>query len=832
MQIKIQIKPSTIKENLHFFIDACIEDPKFDSQTKVCLKSKVNTFGSQCLISDGFIKALVSTGLVETVIEMSKAKEMNALKSISGKKTAKLKGLPKLQDADLAGSRRSSECTLILTEGSSAKAFAIHGISVLENGYDYYGAFELKGKLLNVRTATAKQLKENEEIKNIVQIMGLKYNKDYADVSSLRYGRILILSDQDLDGFHIKGLVMNFIQYHFPSLAKIPGFISSLNTPLLRLWKKSDVKRKNPVIFFSMQEFDVWKQSNNINDYEAKYYKGLGTSSDAEIAESFKYIEQKLIKYGGDPEILLLPFSKDAKPRKQWLINYNKNASIPSDQQDVTYHEFVHKELIHFSTYDNVRSIPSLCDGLKVSQRKILYSCFKRNLVKEIRVAQLAGYISENAAYHHGEASLQYAIIAMAQTFIGSNNLPLLVELGQFGNRMEGGKNHASARYINTHLSKLSGLIFRKADKNILIPTFDDDNNCVEPETYCPIICMALINGANGIGTGFSTQVLNYNPLDVLKNTRNLINGDPVIEMQPWYRKFKGKIVKNGNYNYDTHGIYEIVNEDTVVISELPIGYWTVDYNKFLDTVTADDVSKPDKGHILRSWSSKCGTNTIHYTLTFLNGMLHKMIKNNSIDKDLDLIKKLHTTNMHLYDENGVLCKYDNVNDIMVDHYKYRLKMYDERKKYIIKELEHELNIIAYKIMFIEYYNVKKIVFKDGDRSLKEVEIIVQLETHKFPKLSHSFDDPESKRTYNYLTGIKIFDLTYENMEKLKKEHEEKKLELEMYIKVPVQQIWLNELVEVEKEYLKYIEENVGDSDDKDAPKKKKGRQPKKVVKK
>ena len=115
-----------------------------------------------------------------------------------------------------------------------------------------------------------------------------------------------------------------------------------------------------------------------------------------------------------------------------------------------TYQDFVNKELILFSIADCTRSIPSMCDGLKPGQRKIMFACFKRKLTQEIKVAQLSGYVAEHSAYHHGEVSLQTTIIALAQNFVGSNNINLLLPLGQFGTRNMGGKEAASARYIFT----------------------------------------------------------------------------------------------------------------------------------------------------------------------------------------------------------------------------------------------------------------------------------------------------------------------------------------------------------------------------------------------
>ena len=132
------------------------------------------------------------------------------------------------------------------------------------------------------------------------------------------------------------------------------------------------------------------------------------------------------------------------------------------------YSDFVYKELVHFARYDVMRAIPSMVDGFKPTQRKIAFSAFKRGLKTDVKVAQFAGYVAEHSAYHHGEVSMQGSIVAMAQDFVGSNNINFLYPSGQFGTRLQGGKDAASARYIYTRLQPIARLIFHPDDDAIL----------------------------------------------------------------------------------------------------------------------------------------------------------------------------------------------------------------------------------------------------------------------------------------------------------------------------------------------------------------------------
>ena len=159
--------------------------------------------------------------------------------------------------------------------------------------------------------------------------------------------------------------------------------------------------------------------------------------------------------------------------------------------EEISLSDFINKELILFSMADNARSIPSAVDGFKPGQRKIIFSCFKRNLKSEIKVAQLAGYVSEHSAYHHGEQSLCTTIVGMAQNYVASNNLPLLEPLGQFGTRLHGGKDAASPRYIFTNLSPLARAVFHPSD-DPLLTYLNDDGQDIEPEWYLPVVPMVF----------------------------------------------------------------------------------------------------------------------------------------------------------------------------------------------------------------------------------------------------------------------------------------------------------------------------------------------------
>jgi DNA topoisomerase-2 len=271
----MKISPKQIKDHMWVFIVALIENPTFDSQSKETMTLVAKSFGSKCELSDKFKKEVSKAGIVESVLLWSKFRADNKLgQATQGKKTSKLTGIPKLDDANEAGTKNGYGCTLILTEGDSAKTLAVSGISVV--GKDYYGVYPLKGKLLNVREANVKQITENKEISDLVKIVGLKYKKKYesmADLKDLRYGKVMIMTDQDQDGSHIKGLVINFIHHNWPSLLKLP-FLEQFITPIVKVTKGKGNQAES-FSFYSLPEFQEWKvETENFARWTVKYYKG------------------------------------------------------------------------------------------------------------------------------------------------------------------------------------------------------------------------------------------------------------------------------------------------------------------------------------------------------------------------------------------------------------------------------------------------------------------------------------------------------------------------------------------------------------------------------
>ena len=1268
---KIDVKPSAIKEQLMLILRCDIENPSFDSQTKDYMNIPISKFGSTCTVSDKFVEKIAKMGVMSSACAITEVKDNQSQKKTDGNKIKNIRGIPKLIDANFAGTANSSQCSLIFCEGDSAKAGIVSGLS--KEDRNFIGIYPMKGKMFNVRGETTAKIGDNKEICEIKQILGLEYGKIYTQndvVTKLRYGKVLFMTDQDLDGSHIKGLGINLFDSEWKSLIEIPEFIGYMNTPILKATKGKMIKQ-----FYNDGEYNEWKNSNDQKGWNIKYYKGLGTSTSKEFKEYF--LNKKIVTFQntGDSSSAIIDMvfnKKRSNDRKEWLSQYKRELFLDTSKSSITYEEFINKDLIHFSKYDNDRSIPNMVDGLKISQRKILFAAFKKKLHNEIKVAQFSGYVSEHSCYHHGEASLSGAIVGMAQDFVGSNNINLLKPNGQFGcidpetpvllwngsiekaknikvgdkligddgtwrivskltsgidemykisngnldnyivnshhiltlyysghksifwkesskswfmnyfdditktaksksfrtdtsiegnhfnkskltkanayekllefsktisdnnifdinvqqylklpnsvkthmkgiinteiiqweqqsldidpyilglwlgdgmsdchafasmdwqivqswaiwlnsigcetchvknipphenhtfyirrigsskynepsicetshnsktckgcltskykskacdwsfdrrnetircsgtninshkavnlnpfkelckknnlyqnkhvpskyiinseenrlkilagmidtdgtlrkqknsyryeisqcekrkhllesfriiagslgfrakiygtkdlftlsitgdninkipvklprkqipyqerirnyhkihkieiknigkgkfcgwnidknerfllgdftithnTRLLGGKDAASERYIFTELNKITRLIYPEIDDKIL-SYLEDDGTPVEPIHYIPIIPMVLINGSKGIGTGFSTDIMCYDPLQIMSKLQLMLqNKEHNINIDPYYKGFKGTIEYFQNANrYLIKGKYNIIKKDVIQITELPLGTWTYDYKQYLESLMEENKKKEKKKNILiKDYNDLSTESIIDITITFYSNKLDELLKQNvdcsnnkinecnGLEKYLKLYSLHSTTNMHLFDVNEKLKRYDNVNEIIEDYYVVRLDCYKRRKEYLINYLENELLYISNKARFINDNLSGKIDL----RRKKNTFIVEMLREMKY--------DMKNDDNYSYLISMPMNSVSEENVEKLMKEQENKKTELERIKKTYIEEMWLNELAILKEKYIEI--NNISEKKDKNSKSKKK----------
>lgn len=459
---------------------------------------------------------------------------------------------------------------------------------------------------------------------------------------------------------------------------------------------------------------------------------------------------------------------KKTDNRKDWLRQFRPGTFMDHAVDEIGLSDFINKELILFSMADNIRSLPCVVDGLKPGLRKIMFACFKRNLVKgEIKVAQLSGYIAEHSAYHHGEQSLQASIVGLAQNFVGSNNINLLDPRGQFGSRLQGGKDHASARYIFTRLAKLARHIFHKDDDAILT-YLNDDGQSIEPEWYVPILPLVLVNGGEGIGTGWSSFVANYNPRDIIENLRRMMNGQEPEKMHPWYRGFNGTIEESADDKYTVTGKIEKIDDTTLEITELPIRSWTQTYKEFLEALMAGNDKTPS---FIKDYKEYHTDSSVHFIVTLTEENMKRAEKEGLLKK-FKIVSTISASNMVCFDKEGRIRKYANVQEILTDFYHMRLAFYQKRKQYMADQLTLDWEKLNNRVRFIKEIIDNKLQV----RNVRKTDLVQELRSRKYklfsksPKKNAERDDEDSDEEaaddsstgYDYLLSMPLWSLTTE----------------------------------------------------------------------
>jgi DNA topoisomerase-2 len=575
-------------------------------------------------------------------------------------------------------------------------------------------------------------------------------------------------------------------------------------------------KGQHQIAFYHEGEYERGKSALPPKEADAwtiKYFKGLGTSTATEFKEYFRHkkVVQLLSEATTNDEIDKVFNKKRSEDRKTWLESYDRAKFLDTSRDQITYDEFVNLELIHFSTYDNRRSIACAIDGLKPSQRKILYGAFcSRLFAKEQKVSEFSGYVSGNVAYHHGEASLNGAIVNMAQTFVGSNNIALLLPNGQFGTRMHGGEDSASPRYIYTQQSPITRLLFNEKDDAVL-EYVQDDGKQVEPFYFVPILPFILVNGSAGIGTGFSSSIPPFHPLALVQALRCKLGVDEKQDekdekqdekqLEPYYAGFRGTVEASAEPNkWIIRGSYTALGPDSLVITELPVGTWTMPYITFLESLCESTVHEKTGKRtpaLLKNFVDASTDTTVSITLTF-----HAPVDWSTIEKTLKLSTTVNIGNMHLFDGEGRLRKYANAHQIIDEFFPIRLALYEKRKAFLLEKLDKQRR---------KCYNKERFILAclQGTMDLRrksnaETEVILA---------KAGYDTLEGD--YKYLTKLPMDSVTSENVDKMIRDRQDAEREFKELEATTIQTMWLQEL-EVFEAAFKAQEQEQKDQNQKD----------------
>ena len=775
-----------------------IKNPKFKSQTKDYLTSPTPIIK----LPDDLLKNIDDWDMIKSLeieIHIQKLKETKQ----------KRKDPPKLSKAVNHGIWPNSEkVTLVLSEGDSTDQTVKMYADQL-GGPEWWSVLPLKGKIANVSKIDQEKLEKSEIIRNIENALNLVKGVDYTDIlmrKTLSCGRIAIMTDSDVDGEHIKGLIQNFIATYYPSLFYIMAVVV-MKTPLIK------VKLSNTILrFYYQYDFDEWRKSNADKRLEVgkniHYLKGLGSSDKEDIKEDAQHLVVKTLIYDDNAkESLELAFSSSkTKERRQWISDFKTEEPLRGDK--LTISDFINKEFVEYSRYTLRRAIPSICDGLKNSQRKTLFSALKRWNTQSgfVKVESMAGYAVDVSGYHHGQKSIAMAMVKMTQDYVGSNNLPLFQGKGQFGTRDNGGKASAE-RYIFMNKKDYLFDIFPQKYTDVYTYT-EQEGDYFEPDCYYPLLPMHLINGCSGVATGNSTFIPPHNPKDIYNAIVRKLQGKNYDHFKPYYKGFNGIIeeliskskikkikqqtsddfdqdnfdqdnfdeeiqnnnvdVEPGHLYYKTYGLFNYNNKkDSLEINELPIGLSVDKYKEIL----TEEIFKNSKVENHTKTGEK-----IHF-------IIKKCSKSKTIlsYETLQLVTTISTSNMVLLDEYGKPHKYATVEDILEDYIRLRLEFLVTYKSYQLSLMKKELDRLQ------QIYGIINNIIhgKININAKSKQEIESQLNIYNY--------------SYDIFNKIKLSQITQDGVTKITDKLNKAKEEMEKYQTIDSEDIWLEELKTIEK---------------------------------
>ena len=836
---------SKVKPHLSFIVNARLLDTEYNSQSK----TKLTSPEPYIFYEDKRLKSLAEWEVIGRLHAELEAMAFKTATKSDGKKTKHIKE-EKGFNANRSGTKDSLKCALYVVEGNSAAGYPRLRISLLKGGKDFNGLAILKGKLMNITNANANQYANNRVFGYIKKMIGLKEGLDYnlkANLQTLRYGFIIINVDADDDGMHILAHFLNFLREKFPGILK-QNMVGYLRTPVIKLLKKDKISYR----FFSVADFKNWKEKNSIKGYEIRYYKGLGSSESYDVKDDLKHAPTVYCVYDSKSnEGFDLAFHKNnADKRKEWIAKWRDVTqvedivsvdikSILRDKnnlegaQDISH--FLNRELISYSVASLFRAIPSQYDHLKVSQRKALYAALNyfnynpNDRPKRIKVGRLVYKAADMTQYHHGEKSLIDTFIKMAQDFTGSNNMGYFYKGGSFGTKEDGGDEAADARYSETHLSWWIPYVYYKESVELIPKHMIEGEEC-EPYWLPGVIPMGIVNGTNGIATGFSTSSPSHHPIDVIEWYQKRCREEECQPIIPWFNNFTGRreiksrdklddfeeeLLPKNNAIDNLEKTVEMkenelderdVTESMALLNHAQSSRLTLKtYGKFHVTESKEDYYNIKITELpVRSWSDHYknwlqsmmdGRNNGKAVLDFDNNStperasFHiKWNKNYPKKPDLKtlrLTRSFGISNITLIDHRGFPSQFDKIYDVMECYYNQMIEHYNKLREHRIKNEEDYLTDIGYKMKFIKAVLDNEITIN----KVKEEVIKENMEKLKIP--------------YLYYEKSKTRDFSEESLIKYKKMLEDSKIRLAKAKETTANSIWLEKLELLKTEILK-----------------------------
>lgn len=456
-----------------------------------------------------------------------------------------------------------------------------------------------------------------------------------------------------------------------------------------------------------------------------------------------------------------------------------------SAKETIKLEEFFNTDYVDYASYDNLRKIASITDGLKNSSRKVVHTIIDKNIKEKTKVARLSSTIAEHTEYLHGEDGLSGVMVTLAQNFVGSNNIPYLKRDGNFGTRQKPAA--AAPRYIKTRKEDYLDKIYMKDDYPVLISQ-QFEGVTIEPRYFVPILPMLLINGSEGISSGFAQKILPRNPKIIINELTKVLNGSKKLENiklgSPYWENFAGRVEED----IETKGKWMVYgnmireNKNSIKITEVPIGYTLEKYTEVLDLL--------EEKNIIQNYQDKSDTKKDVYTFNLkIRRDFSDKYSDETLYEKLKLVKSM-SENYTCIDQNNRIKVYNSAEEIFVDYYNLRLDYYDKRKTYLLGKYQKDLELLNSRFVFIKGVVDGKIVVSNKTKA----NIIDQLE-----KIDQIVKEEDS---YDYLLRMPIYSLTKEKLDEIKEKIKDTKELINVLKNKNSETLWLEDLESI-KTYFK-----------------------------
>ena len=440
--------------------------------------------------------------------------------------------------------------------------------------------------------------------------------------------------------------------------------------------------------------------------------------------------------------------------------------------------EFFKTDYQQYGMYDNFRMLASVTDGMKPSARKVVHTVSKMRQGEILKVAQLAPRVSEDTNYLHGEGSLCGVIVGLAQDFIGSNNINLLAPEGSFGSRMV--QSAAAGRYIFTGKSKMFDRMFIAADADLL-PKQEFEGDPIEPRHFAPVLPLLLINGSEGMGSGFAQKIMPRKVKDVAKVVKDMIRGGAPQKIIPGFEGFKGKVRIRVNRNdagektgetVEVFGAFRRKDSTHLEIYELPIGHCL---KSFIDTL--NDLE--EKG-VIRGFEDYSNTKKDEFLFEVAVSRQFAEQDDEDILNQLKLVKRT-SENFTCIDEKNSVVEFNDETDVLRVFFELRMKYYVARRQRMIDDLEEELKVLSARARFVEDVVEGRLeVFRR-----KKVDVEADMDRIGYVRRDGSHD---------WLLSMGIMSLTAENIAVLREKIAKAEKELEKVRSTTVGEMWTKDI--------------------------------------